>query len=151
MQSQNLNQFTQTPSLGAPDLAFNFNTKSVMINPNSVATALQVGQAVKLIAGNTPTILVDQAANNEKPFGVIIAQLKKNTFVKGEVVEIAGSGNVIYLESAAAISRGADVENVPTAVGGPQIQTKSAGNKIGTAIDQASGAGQLIRVEISPA
>jgi len=144
---QNSNQFAQTSMLGSPDLAFNFNTKSVQIDPASVATVLQVGQAVKLVAGASPTIRVDQAASADKIFGVIVAQLKKNVYVKGDTVEIACKGNVIYLESAAAISRGAVVENVPT---GPTVQTKASGAALGFALDQASGAGQLIRVEIDP-
>lgn len=147
MHYQNLNQFSQTPSLGSPDLAFNFNTKSVVINPSSVATKLQVGQGVKLIAGAAPTILVDQAAASDVAYGVIIASLKKNVYAKGDAVEIACKGNVIYLEAAAAISRGAAVELVPT---GPTVQTKASGKQLGVALDQASGAGALIRVEIDP-
>ena len=145
---QNLNQFTQTPGLGSPDLAFNFNTKSVQITPDSVSTKLQVGQAVKLIAGASPTIRVDMAASADAPFGVIIASLKKNTYAAGDTVEVACRGNVIYLEAVAAINRGAEVENVPT---GPTVQTKAAGARLGIALDQASGAGQLIRIEINPA
>lgn len=145
---QNLNQFAQTPGLGSPDLAYNFNTKSVQINPASVATKLQVGQGLKLIAGASPTIRVDQAAANEQVFGVIIASLKKNTYAAGDTVEVACRGNVVYLEAAAAINRGALVENVPT---GPTVQTKASGAVLGVALDQASGPGVLIRVEIAPA
>lgn len=145
---QNLNQFAQTPGLGSPDLAYNFNTKSVQIDPDSVATKLQVGQAVKLVAGASPTIRVDEAASADQAFGVIIASLKKNTYAAGDTVEVACRGNVLYLEAAAAITRGALVENVPA---GPTVQTKAAGAVLGVALDQASGPGQLIRVEIAPA
>lgn len=145
---QKLNQFAQTPMLGSPDLAFNYNTKSALINPSSVATKLQVGQGVKLIAGASPTILVDQAAANEKAFGVIVYQLKRNTYSAGQPVEVACKGNVLYLEASAAISRGAAVELVPA---GPTVVTKNTGNQLGIALDQASAAGDLIRVEIDPA
>ena len=145
---QNQNQFAPTPTLGAPDLAFNFNTKSAIIDPESVATGLQVGQAMKLVAGAVPGLLVDQAAAGDKAFGVIIASLKKNVYKAGQAVEIACRGNVLYLEASAAISRGALVENDPT---GPTVKTKSAGAVLGIALDQASGAGDLIRVEIDPA
>lgn len=144
----NPNQFAQTPVVGAPDLAFNFNTKSVLIDPESVATKLVAGQAVKLVAGAVPQILVDQAASADKPFGVIIFSLKKNTYTKGQTVEVACKGNVVYLEAAAAITRGATVENVPT---GPTVQTKASGAQLGIALDQASAAGDIIRVEIDPA
>lgn len=144
----NQNQFTQGPVLGAPDLAFNFNTKSVLINPSSVAAKLQVGQALKLIAGNTPQILTDQAASADVPFGVIIFNNKKNLYTAGQTVEVACKGNVVYLQSAAAITRGAAVENVPADV---TVQTKASGARLGYALDQATGAGQLIRVEIDPA
>lgn len=146
---QNSNQFAQTALLGAPDLAFNFNTKSVQIDPESVATGLQVGQAMKLVAGAVPTILVDQADSTDIPFGVIWYSPKKNTsLAPGKTVEVACKGSVIYLESAAAITRGAAVENVPT---GPTVQTKASGARLGYALDQATGAGQLIRVEVDPA
>jgi hypothetical protein len=145
---QNPNQFSQTPNLGSPDLAYSFNTKSAIINPNSVATGLQVGQAMKLIAGNVPGLVVDQAAAGDVPYGIIANVLKKNTYSPGQAVELSCAGNVLYLESAAAIVRGALVENVPT---GPTVQTKASGAVLGRALDQASGAGQLIRIEINPA
>lgn len=146
---QNQNQFNQAPMLGSADLAFNFNTKSAIINPNSVAgSQLQVGQAMKLIAGNVPGLLVDVAAITDKPFGVIANVLKKNTYSAGQAVEIACKGNVLYLETSAAVARNAVVQNDPT---GPTVSTLSGGNvAIGRALDQASGTGQLIRVEIDP-
>lgn len=147
---QKQNQFAQTPLLGQPDLSYSFNTKSVMIDPESVATALQVGQALKLVAGATPMILADQAGSTEQAYGVIASVNKKNTYKAGDVVEIACKGNVLYLEAAAPILRNAVVENVPAASGGPQIQTKASGARLGVAIDQASAAGDLIRVEIDP-
>jgi len=147
---QNPNQFSITPQLGSPDLAFNFNTKSVQINPNSIG-AFQVGTAVKLIAGAVPTILVDVAAGTEVIFGVIWSSLKKNVnLAPGKYVEIACAGSVIYLEAAAAINRGALVEYVPAGTDGPEVQTKASGTTLGRALDQASGAGQLIRIEIQP-
>lgn len=149
MSFQNLNQTFQTPLLGQPDLSYNFNTKSVVINPDSVATKLMVGQAVKLIAGASPVILVDQAASAEQPFGVILYQLKKNTYAAGNRIEIACKGNVIYLEAAAAITRGAIVENVPGGTA-PVVQTKASGARLGIALDQAAAAGDLIRIEIDP-
>lgn len=149
MSVQNLNQTFQTPLLGQPDLSYNFNTKSALINPDSVATKLMVGQAVKLIAGAVPGLLVDQAASAEEPYGVIVYQLKKNTYAAGNRIEIACKGNVLYLESAAAITRGATVENVPSGAY-PVVQTKASGAGLGICLDQASAAGQLVRIEIDP-
>lgn len=146
----NQNQFAQTPTVGSPDLAFNFNTKSVLLNPDSVATKLMVGQAVKLIAGAVPVILVDQAGAAEQPYGVIIFSLKKNVYAAGNTVEVACKGNVIYLEAAAAIARGAAVENVPGGAS-PVVQTKAAGARLGFCLDQATAAGQIVRIEIDPA
>lgn len=144
---QKQNQFAQTPLLGQPDLSYSFNTKSVMIDPESVATKLQVGQALKLVAGATPMILADEAGSTDVPYGVIHAVNKKNVYTAGQVVEIACKGNVLYLEAAAAITRNAVVENVP---GGPTVQPKASGARLGIALDQASGAGELIRIEIDP-
>jgi hypothetical protein len=148
--SQYQNQFAQTPLLGQPDLSYSFNTKSVMIDPESVSTRLQVGQALKLVAGATPMILADECGSTTQPYGVIHSVNKKNVYTKGQVVEIACKGNVIYLEAAAAILRNAVVENVPAASGGPKVQTKASGARLGIALDQASGAGELIRIEIDP-
>lgn len=145
---QNQNQFAPTAVLGAPDLAFNFNTKSAIIDPESTSTHLQVGQAMKLVAGAVPGLLVDVAAANEKAFGVIINSLKKNVYTKGQAVEIACRGNVLYLETSAAVSRGDIVQNDPT---GPTVATLTSGAPLGLALDQADGAGVLIRVEIDPA
>jgi hypothetical protein len=147
----NQNQFAITSQLGAPDLAYNFNTKTVQINPASIGT-FQVATAVKLIAGAVPSILVDVAAASDAIYGVIWNSLKKNVnLAPGKFVEIACKGSVIYLEAAAAINRGALVEYVAAGPDGPEVQTKALGTTLGRAIDQASGAGALIRVEIDPA
>ena len=145
----NQNQFAQTPVLGQVDMTVNPNIKPVRINPASVATVLKSGQAFKLIAGAANEILVDVAAITDRAYGVSVYNLKKNTYAAGDVVEIACRDSVVYLESSAAISRGAKVQLDPT---GPTISTLTAGTNaaIGTALDQASASGQLIRVEIYP-
>lgn len=146
----NPNQFSIQPQLGAPDLTFNFNTKTVQINPASVGT-FQVGTAVKLIAGAGPSILVDVAAASDNVYGVIWNSLKKNVnLAPGKFVEIACAGSVIHLEAAAAVNRAALVEYVPAGTDGPEVQTKASGTALGRAIDQAAGAGTLIRIEIAP-
>jgi len=146
---QNQNQFAQTSVLGKVDETVNPNIKSVRINPASVSTVLQVGQAFKLIAGAANEILVDVAAITEKSYGVLIYNLKKNVYAAGDVIGIGCRDTVISLEASAAISRGARVQLDST---GPTISTLTAGTNasIGVALDQASGAGQLIRVEIDP-
>ena len=147
----NPNSFNQPILLGMADLAFNFNTKSAIINPNSTApaagTPIQVGQAVKLITGAVPGMIVDVAASTDRPYGVIANVLKKNTYSPGDAVEIACRGNVLYLETSAAISRNSPVQCDPT---GPTVSTLTTGVGLGRALDQASGTGQLIRIEIEP-
>lgn len=143
----NPNQFAMAPVLGAADLAYSYNTKSAIINPNSVATVLQVGQAMKLVSGAVPGLVVDVAAATDVPFGVITNVLKKNTYSPGQAVELSCHGNVVYLETSAAVTRGSLVENDPT---GPTVKTKNTGATLGRALDQATGSGQLIRVEIAP-
>jgi hypothetical protein len=144
----NQNQFAQTSALGAVDLAFSFNTKSAVINPNSVSTnPIQAGTVVKLIPGAVPGLIVDVAAAGDKPYGVIVLSLKKNTYVAGDAVEIACKGDVIHLETSAAVNRNDLVQNDPT---GPTIATKTTGATLGRALGQVSGTGMLIRVEIDP-
>lgn len=148
---QNPNQFAQTPVLGQPDERQQPNSLFATINPDSVFTDFQVGTVVKLVAGAGPQILVDVADPTEKPYAVIPYNIKKNTYAPGDSVQLFAALSVLYLQTSAAVTRGADVQFLNTG-GSPTVATRAGGNAIlGTALDQDSTGGGVIRVLVQPA
>lgn len=150
----NLTQFTITNVLGALTRGPQPGTFSARILPTSVATGIQVASPVKLVASaNTGEIVVDIATEGtDLPFGVINYNTKKNTYVAGDMVEISTGGNIIFLESTAAIVRGAKVSSGNTSAvgGGPGVTTNatSGQNVLGVAITQVAAAQQLVAIRI---
>ena len=148
---QNQNQFKPTPMLGSVDMTANPNIKSARLNPASVATVLTAGTPVKLVDVAGTEVIVDACADvTEKAYGVIIYDLRKSTFVKGDTVDIACRGSVVYLETSAAIARGAKVQCAPA---GPTVATlASLGTNVmlGTCLDKPAAANVLARIEIDP-
>lgn len=147
---QNPNQFAQTPILGMPDLRQQPNSFFATINPDSVFTDFQVGTWVKLIAGTGPQILIDVALPTEEAIGVIPYNLKKNTFLPGDTVQVFGELSVLYLQTSEAVDRGEKVEFLNTG-GSPTVAPVSGSNTVGgVAFDQAADAGGIIRVQVKP-
>lgn len=147
---QNQNQFAQTPVLGQVDMTSAVNIKSVRINPASSSTVLTAGQFLKIVDVAGTEIVVDEAAVTEKSYGCIVYNPRKNTYLKGDIVEIACKGTVVYLEASAAIARGAKVQNTPAA---PTVQTLASlatNCQVGICLDKPTGAAELARVEIDP-
>lgn len=145
----NQNQFAQTPVLGQVDFTVSPNIKSVKINPSSVATVLQAGQAFKLVDVAGPEIIVDVAAITDLAYGVAIYNPKKNLFTAGQTIELGCAGTVVYLEASAAIARGAGVSLDPT---GPTVATVNPATQatIGECLDKPTAAATLARIEIRP-
>ena len=155
--AQNLNQFNQTAVVGELDLQTNPNPASFTMKfhdeSDTAATTLLPGEGVKLIdLGGSDTIgvlpLVDErAAVTDALFGVKIFSTKKNAAVSGEIVQIAGKGAVMFLNSGAAIARG---DSVSLVIGTPGnvITNVSTGEILGIALDKAVGANEIIRVLI---
>ncbi len=147
---QSQNQFAMSPILGMVDLRFDFNTVAVEID-SSQSGSLIAGQAVKVVAsaGGIPKV-VGCAANSDEVFGFINYDIKSQQFVAGDKCEISQGGNVVYLVSVGAINRGAQVQLDLSYQGGVKTITGSSGaNIVGWAYDQASAAGQLIRVKLT--
>lgn len=147
----NQNQFAQQPIIGSVDLTVGpANVISVLLNPDSVsANPITAGQGVKLIAGDSTQILVDVVADvQDLPFGLIVFDNKKNTYLAGRTVEIALEGTVMVMECSAAINRGAFVSLTPS---GPTVVTQTTGARLGVALDQTDGANQLLRIMIQRA
>jgi hypothetical protein len=148
---QNQNQFAQTALLGQVTMAPSPAVIPVKIYIGSVATKLQAGQAVKLVNQAGPEIQVDQIDDATTPaFGVIIYNPRKNTYAAGDTVEIALAGTVVYLETSAAIARGAKVQMDPT---GPTVSTLTGlptNASLGVCLDKPTATGQLARILLNP-
>jgi hypothetical protein len=147
-QVQNMNQFTQTPMVGSVDLTVFPNIKAVRINPAYVGgLPLVAGQVFKLVdvAGEIP--VVEPAAVTEKGYGVAVHTLKRDTFLAGDVIDVACQGSVVFLESSAAIAGAAKVQNTPS---GPNVQTLASlatNCQIGVNITKSAAAG-IVRIEL---
>lgn len=149
--TQNQNQFAQTALLGQVTMAPNPSIIPVKIYIGSVATKLQAGQAVKLVDQAGPEIQVDEVDDDSTlPFGVIIYNPRKNTYAAGDTLEIALAGSVVYLETSAAIARGAKVMIDPT---GPTVSTLTGlptNCELGICLDKPTASGQLARILLNP-
>lgn len=149
-QVQNMNQFAQTPMVGSVDLTVFPNIKAVRINPAYAGGApLVAGQFFKLVdvAGEIP--VVEPAAVTERAYGCAIHTLKRDTFLAGDVIDLACAGSVVFLESSAAIAGGAKVQNTTA---GPNVQTLASlatNCQVGVNLTKNAAAG-IVRVEIDP-
>ena len=154
----NMNQFKQTAVVGQVDLD---NTpREAMYTcrfkdaSDTEGTTLVPGEPVKLVdLGSSDIVgppIVDEMAddNDGGAFGVNIYNTKDNSAVDGEIVQIAGEGAVVFLNSGAAISRGAKVAAVLATPG--NVITATTEDELGVALDKATGANELIRVRIKP-
>lgn len=154
--TQSLNQFAQSPILGLVDQIPSLNVITAQILTTSAATAIQVGSTVKLVDGTGANIIVDvcSAVTDGPVYGVILFNQKKNTYAPGDRVEIACVGSVLYLKTSAAVARGTKVGTTPaTTTADPTVQaiaTAATDYVTGVALDKATAANQLIRVQIQP-
>lgn len=147
---QNQNQFAQTPLIGEQDWTVNQNIVAMRIWASSVsANPLVAGQAFVRIDQTGQPPIVDVCAITAKASGVAIHNMKGDTYVKGQIIDVALVGSVVYMETSGAIAGNARVQLDPT---GPTVSTLTAGTNasIGYAIDKATATGQLIRVYIDP-
>ena len=151
-QFQNLVQFAPTPGLGQPMKGVQPNTLNARINPSSVATGLQVGSPFKLIANTaTAEIIIDLAASTDKVFGVLPANTKKNTYASGDVVDLFCEGNILLLESTAAVNAGDLLAISNTSSGGAPGVTATVvpGTQYGgVALNSVSAATKLVLVQL---
>ena len=156
MSTQNMNQFNQTPVVGELDLQTNPNpsvfTCLFKDKSETAATTLVPGEGAKLIDLDTSDIIgvnpiVDERALVGDPiFGIKVFTTKKNAAVDGEIVQIAGEGAVMFMNSEAAILRGAEVQ---LTLGTPgNVETYASGSKLGIALDKVSAADKIVRVLI---
>lgn len=157
--TQAMNQFTQAPILGAVDLVPSPNVIAAQIDPDSVATAIQNGSVVKLVAGAggagaLPLVDVTTGPTDGPVFGVIPYNNRKNLYSAGDVVQVARQGTYIYLKSSEAIDSGEKVTTTAaTTTADPLVAAVSVPTTqyvTGEALDTCTGANQLLRVSIAP-
>lgn len=121
------------------------------------SVVIQAGSVVNLYSGGLASgeVLIDGSTGptNGPVWGVVIYNPRKNLHVAGTTVEVATEGSVVWLESSAAIARGAKVSSsAATAGNDPLVTTNvtSTQHIIGYALDEATAANQLIRIMIKP-
>lgn len=156
MADQNLNQFGKLPIVGDLDLQTNpnpfiFTCRFVDVSATA-NTTLSPGEGVLLVDlgandSQGPPIVDERAANTDAIFGIKTYVTEQNATPTDNRVEIAGSGAVIYMNAGAAINRGAAVELVLATPG--NVITQATGTTLGTSLDKATAADQVIRVLIS--
>ena len=144
----NQNQFAQIPVQGMMDMKKSFKVISAEIDASELGS-LVAGQAVKLVdsAGGVPKVIA-VAANTDTVLGLLVFNIKNQSFKAGDAVEIAtGFDDVMYCTASAAVARGAKLMVV---VSGNKVVTATAGKPIlGWAFDKAAADGDLIRVSLA--
>jgi hypothetical protein len=154
--SMNMNQFSQTSQVGMLDLGTNPNPAVFTVSYNYKATStnrLVPGEGVVLkdLGGDDKigSIIVDERANaNDYIFGVKLFSTKEGSEAPGGICEVATDGAVVYMNSGAAISRGASVALVFATAG--NVVTATTESILGIALDKATGSNQLIRILVKP-
>ncbi len=145
-----INAAQQYPLLGMLDLRYNTDTAAVQVDA-SQATALVFGQAVKMAAVSTnlsgPPKVVACASDTDVVLGFINFDSKSQSFPALSMCEISMAGNVMYLYSTGAITRGNQVCLDLTTIGGVSA-TGSSHEVVGWAFDGCAAGGTLIRVYI---
>lgn len=146
----NPNQFAQSPIVGMIDLQFDFDTVSVMIDPSQSGN-LYAGQAVKITQTNLGGVpmVIGCTANTDEVFGFINFDIKTIAYVAGNRAEVSQAGNVMYLYSTGAITRGDQVTSACTITTGGVAEKNSGDRIVGWAYDGCSAAGTLIRVKLT--
>ncbi len=152
---QPMNVLTGAQILGAVDMIPTPDVISAQIISTSSAPSIQVGDVVKLITGTSGSVLVDicTGPTDGPVLGVIPYNERKNIYAANDLIEVACGASYVYLLSSAAIVRGAKVSTTAsTTTADPTVATDatSAHYITGIAVDEASAAGQLIRVKIQP-
>lgn len=144
---QNINQFAQTSQQGQIDLPYQGPVFSCQVVSTQVVP-LVPGQAVKLVdVGGGVMKVAALASDSDVPFGFVVLNLKDSDYSALKFVEIATQGGVMWMTSAAAIARGA---NVQVSNADQKVATSAGVNPVaGVAFDKATAADQLIRVYVS--
>jgi len=153
--SLNVNQFKPTTLPGQLDLSLNPtpNVYTCRINPASATTGVKAGQGLKLADLSTSDVngvpIVDvQAADTDVILGCRVFDVKNGLVTKGNVVQVAGEGAVVWLYGKTTMNRGTAVA-LDTAIPGGVIALTTGKYVFGVLLDKVVTAGDLVRVKIT--
>lgn len=136
------NQFGITKNKGSLTQRQN-NVFSGVVAAAETGTLLP-GQPLKIADVSSPIPHFLAAGVNDEIFGFISFNLKDQSFVAGDSVEVATKDSVMIMEASAAIAAGAKVECVASGV---KVKTWAGSNTIaGIAMGKAASDGDLIPV-----
>ena len=149
--TNNMNQFAKAIFTGQLDLNVGgLNTSfTVKIDPDSAASDIGAGEGLKFVDGgaNDPNgvpLCNILGADTEQADGVPIYDAKSGVVQPGEIVQMSFNGCVQYMEAAAALNRGTEVQLVLATPG--QVAAKGAGALFGRLLDKSFAAGDTVRV-----
>lgn len=144
----NPNQFKIGPIPGSLSGRINNNVVFATIDPaSSNAALIKPGSPVRLKDVSGANIVVDSAAATDTPYGVVVFSAQKNTYVAGDVVQVACFGSHVNLETGGTVARGAKLKFTTAGI----VTTHASTNAIiGRALGKASASGETILVEIAP-
>lgn len=155
MSTFNTNQFTMSQQVGEVDLKNSVQPNiTCRFNPAGtvVTNRLLAGEGVILADLGSddsvgPPIVAERSADDDAIFGVRVFTTKQGYDDPGDITQIATSGSVVWMNAGAAVARGASVALVIATPG--NVITRTTETILGTALDKASGANELIRVLIA--
>lgn len=147
------NQFRQGQAVGQLDLTTNPNPSvtPVTYNPDGSGDDIVAGTGLKLVdLGASDSVgdpIVDvRTADADAIYGVLVFDTKGGTKEVGNRITVAKVGSIMVMNSNAAILRGAKVALVLATPG--DVVTLTSEALFGLALDKASAADELIRVEV---
>lgn len=147
-QSLSPNQFAQVTLAGVLDGKNNWNSIPCLVDLSQSGT-IYASQPVKFVnsVGGVPKVIAC-TANSDVCYGFVNYSFINTQFVAGQPLEISQTENLIYLYATTAIPRGSQV-TLDIANNGVGVLVGSSGASIvGWAFDEATAAGQLIRVKV---
>lgn len=143
---RNLNTFEQTPELGFVSFTNMPGGGDVISGVNGAADEILQGTPVELMQNDTKALLVKKLSDADvKPFGFAIYNAKRNIYKKGDALEIAREGVIIYLTAKGAIAKG-DRLKLSDLIGGVE-KADDDEDSFGYALDKGV-ANDLVRVQI---
>ena len=135
--------------VGTTTLARNFNTFPAFIDA-SQSGKIYAGDPMTIVSTSTNVLKVKKAAVGDVVFGFLRMNSvnQENGYEKGDAVEIAGQGAVMYMKASAAINAGASVNSITAASGVNTVETAGSGKSvIGIALEKVAS-GDAVKVLI---
>lgn len=151
----NVNQFKPNAVPGQLDLSLNPtpNVFTCRINPGSSTTGVKAGQGLKLADLSTSDVngvpIVDvQGADTDVILGARVFDVKNGLVTKGNIVQVAGVGAVMWLYGKTTMNRGTAVA-LDSAVPGQVLALATGKYVFGVLLDKVVTAGDLVRVLVT--